>query len=144
MSITREHPSLRLSVLPQTFFVRQTTEVPNDALARLCADPRAFLSITRTADEWSLVGECADGDLDGKWMCIKVAGPMDFGLTGIMCDLSTPLKRAGVPIFAISTWNTDYVLVPKEKVGDAVLALRGDGWLFDSSVPEMSSSQGPG
>ena len=81
MTTTRDHAALRLSLLPRPFFVRQSPNVPHDVLAALSTDPHPrFLSVTRTAEEWSVVGECADGaDLGAKWRCIKVAGPMDFG-----------------------------------------------------------------
>ena len=80
-TITRDHPALRLSLLPRPFFVRQSPNVPHDALSALSTDPHPrFLSVTRTAEEWSVVGECADdADPGAKWRCIKVAGPMDFG-----------------------------------------------------------------
>jgi len=52
------------------------------------------------------------------------------GITGVMCNFTIPLKNAGVPVFAISTWNTDYVLVPREKAALAVEALQADGWVF--------------
>ena len=59
-TIDRNHPSLRLSLLSSTFFVLQTKSVPADILAALAADSAGFLSVTRTAEEWSIVGECTD------------------------------------------------------------------------------------
>lgn len=127
------HPSLELELLPRTFFVKQLpvdTDIPaafasglNDAQGNA-----GILSITRTAEEISMVGE-AVGD-DGEWKCIKIAGPLDFGLTGIICSFTTSLRDANVPVFAISTWNTDYILIPKEKEDAAITALTEDGWRF--------------
>ena len=77
-TINRDHPSLRLSLLPSTFFVLQTKSIPADILTALAADSAGFLSVTRTAEEWSVVGECVDGR-EGTWRCIKIAGPMEFG-----------------------------------------------------------------
>ncbi|KAI0322990.1 ACT domain-containing protein [Amylostereum chailletii] len=129
--------ALQLQLLPGTFFVSQlkpTEPLPTSILASLqnVNIGGKFLSITRTNDEISIVGEVnfEHNAEDATWSCIKITGPMDFGLTGIMCDLSNPLKRAGIPIFALSTWNTDYVLVPKNKADAAVQALRDDGWKF--------------
>ncbi|KAJ6469647.1 ACT domain-containing protein [Mycena vitilis] len=64
------------------------------------------------------------------WRAVKIAGPMEFNLTGVLAGFVQPLKVAEVPVFAISTWNTDYVLVPKEKLETAVGALKGVGWTF--------------
>lgn len=52
------------------------------------------------------------------------------GLTGVMCNFTTPLKEATIPVFAISTWNTDYVLIPVVDVDKAVAVLSHDGWQF--------------
>ncbi|KAJ6566004.1 hypothetical protein B0H10DRAFT_2112181 [Mycena sp. CBHHK59/15] len=51
---------------------------------------------------------------------------------GVLAGFVEPLKRAEVPIFAISTWNTDYILVPKDKLARAIDALKTDGWTFAS------------
>ncbi|TFK84065.1 hypothetical protein K466DRAFT_497294 [Polyporus arcularius HHB13444] len=138
MSLPFDHPCLRLSLLPTPFFVRKVQAVTPDLLQKLSADTAEVFSITRTPEEVSVAGQCAsDEDPEAKWRCFKIAGPMEFELTGILCAFATPLKDAGVPMFAISTWNTDYVLVPKEKVGDAVKALGSYGWLFDDYVAEL-------
>ncbi|KAG1904743.1 ACT domain-containing protein [Suillus fuscotomentosus] len=117
------HPSLELELLAQTFFVKQ---FPVDA-----GVPAAITSGLNAAQHTqgiSVVGEAVDDD--GEWKCIKIAGPMNFGLTGVICNFTTPLRDANVPVFAVSTWNTDYVLVPKEKADAAVAALTEDGWRF--------------
>ncbi|KAG2156591.1 uncharacterized protein EDB93DRAFT_1326309 [Suillus bovinus] len=134
------HPSLELELLAQTFFVKQfpvDAGVPAAIASGLNAaqhTPGVF-SITRTGEEISVVGESVDDD--GEWKCIKIAGPMKFGvfttfvgLTGVICNFTTPLRDANVPVFTVSTWNTDYVLVPKDKADAAVAALTEDGWRF--------------
>lgn len=132
----------------------------------------SFVSVTRTPEEVSIVTDQIPADLDVQdslWRCIKIngeyhtqscdpfnqsvdtdcqfAGPLTHDLTGILNNLSTPLKEAEVPIFAVSTWcvvcvfggisidstlcrDTDYVLVPKNKVEEAVNALLSSGWKF--------------
>ncbi|KAG1765111.1 ACT domain-containing protein [Suillus occidentalis] len=137
------HPSLELELLAQTFFVKQfpvNAGVPAAIASGLNAaqqTPGVF-SITRTGEEISVVGMAVDDD--GEWKCIKIAGPMEFGLTGVICNFTTPLRDANVPVFAVSTWNTDYVLVPKEKADAAVAALIEDGWRFreNSEAPRNS------
>ncbi len=94
--------------------------------------PAAFLSVTRTADELSIV--CPTGSVPagvrsvGPWRALKVEGPLDFSLTGILAGLSAALSDAGVSIFAISTFDTDYILVREETLGAAIQALRGAGY----------------
>ncbi|RPD58044.1 hypothetical protein L226DRAFT_157973 [Lentinus tigrinus ALCF2SS1-7] len=144
MGLPYDHPCLRLSLLPAPFFVRKVQAVTPDLLLKLSSDSESqeVFSITRTPEEVSVVGQCAsDGDPEAKWRCFKIAGPMEFELTGVVCAFTTPLKDAGIPVFAVSTWNTDYVLVPKEKVSDAVEALEGHGWLFDDSVSHLHRKQ---
>ncbi|MGZ4278366.1 MAG: ACT domain-containing protein, partial [Solirubrobacteraceae bacterium] len=60
-------------------------------------------------------------------------GPLDFALTGILASLAGTLAAAGVPVFALSTYDTDLLLVPAARRGDAIAALRRDG--HDVSEP---------
>ena len=66
----------------------------------------------------------------GPFAMLKVQGPLDFSLTGIMAALTKPLADAGISIFAISTYDTDYLLVPAAKLTDAVGALRAAGFVI--------------
>ena len=80
-----------------------------------------FSSITRTADELSIV--CPADNLPAnvhsqhRWICFKLEGPFPFSLTGILLSFIEPLSNNGVPIFAISTFETDYVLVQEDFAG---------------------------
>ncbi len=75
-------------------------------------------SITRTANELSIV--CAvdsvpkDIDPGLRWICLKLEGPFPFSQTGVLLSFIEPLSNNGIPIFAISTFDTDYVLVQEE------------------------------
>jgi hypothetical protein len=84
--------------------------VPDWAFAR-----GGFASVTRTADELSVVCLAAlvPAELrsDGGWCCLKVHGPFAFDEVGILSAFAVPLAQAGVGIFAISTFDTDYILV---------------------------------
>jgi hypothetical protein len=104
------------------------------AVCRLDADgvaPAAFFSVTRTADELSVV--CAEevapegAKCERGWRILQVAGPLEFSLTGVLAAIAMPLAKSGVSIFAISTFDTDYVLVKEEALERAVEALRGAG-----------------
>jgi len=61
------------------------------------------------------------------WRCLRVEGPLDFSLTGILASLAAPLSAAGISIFAISTYDTDYLLVKEEQLGSAINTLRQYG-----------------
>ena len=115
--------SLTLSVLSDTFAIcRLAASAPIPAWAR-----GDFLSITRTRDELSIV--CAQSNVpDGikcerDWRAFQVVGPLDFALTGVVASLSTPLADAGMSVFALSTFDTDYILVRTERWREAVQVL---------------------
>jgi uncharacterized protein len=90
-----------------------------------------WLSITRTPDELSIVCEesCVPEGIrhQAGWRVLMLEGPFDFGLTGILASMLKPLAESQVPIFAISTFDTDWVLVPGDKLEAAVQALRAAG-----------------
>lgn len=62
------------------------------------------------------------------WRALRVAGQMDFGLTGVLAGLSSTLAQAGISIFALSTFDTDYILVKAENLDLAVSALEARGY----------------
>ena len=90
-----------------------------------------FSSVTRTADELSIV--CPQSNVppetqcDRDWRCLEVEGPLDLSLIGILALLTAPLAHAGISIFAVSTYDTDYVLVKEERLDEAVLVLSQEG-----------------
>ena len=90
-----------------------------------------FFSISRTPDELSIVclqDQVPDGiHADQGWRGLRVQGPLDFALTGILASLATPLAQAGISIFALSTFDTDYVLVKAVDLDHAVQVLRRQG-----------------
>ena len=119
---------LTLSLLPETFAICRlaaNAEIPDWALRG------EFVSITRTRDELSIV--CAQSNVPDEtqcerdWRALKVEGVMDLSLVGVLASLATPLANAGVAIFAISTFDTDYLLVKSAQLEDAIAALRDAG-----------------
>jgi len=94
----------------------------------------SFLSITKTEDELSIVCDASivlDTEVnESGWSCIKVLGPLDFALTGILAKLSGVLAEARISIFAISTYDTDYILVQSEKLELAVKVLSKQGYII--------------
>jgi hypothetical protein len=96
------------------------------------ASSSSWFSVTRTAHELSVVcaasEEPAGAAVEPGWRCLEVAGPLDFAMVGVMSRITGCLARAGVSVFVISTYDTDYVLVREEDLDAAVMSLAGDGY----------------
>jgi uncharacterized protein len=90
-----------------------------------------FISVTRTPDELSIVCRIENipknTDSGPRWICFKIEGPFPFSQTGVLLSFIEPLSSGGVPIFAISTYGTDYVLVQEEFAITAVRTLQDAG-----------------
>ena len=120
--------ALRLEVLPGRFAVAR---LPSDAPVPDWAAGDSFHSLTRTAQELSIV--CPESAVpkdvrsEAGFRALRVAGPLDFQLVGILLSLAQPLAEAGVSIFTLSTFDTDYVLVREEHLERALAALGGAG-----------------
>ncbi|UCF39323.1 MAG: ACT domain-containing protein [Acidobacteriota bacterium] len=89
-------------------------------------------SVTRTGDELSIVCEQhsipEEVQADRGWKCLVVQGPLDFGLVGILAGLAGCLAAAGVPIFSVSSYDTDRILVKSNTLGRACRALQSAGY----------------
>jgi|ERR1700722_17796078 len=112
---------------------------PNAAIPAWAAKGE-FTSITRSTDELSVVCPTAnlppDVNSPHRWICLKLEGPFPFSQTGILLSFIGPLSTIGIPIFAISTYDTDYVLVQEEFAGSTLDALQKAGhelWPRDES-----------
>lgn len=90
-----------------------------------------FISVTRTQEELSIVcledSVPADIQAERGFRILKIEGPLDFSLTGILLAVAGPLADAKISIFALSTFDTDYVLVPSADLEKAVAALEAAG-----------------
>jgi hypothetical protein len=117
--------SLKFRVIPGSFAICQ---LPADAPAPTWANSGSFLSITRSGEELSIVcpeDHVPDGvKADRRWTCLKLQGPFPFSQIGVLMSFAGPLSSAGISIFAISTYDTDYVLIKEESVTRAIDALR--------------------
>lgn len=95
------------------------------------AESGPVVSITRTPAELSVV--CLEATVPSHaeaqrgFRCLRVAGPLDFAETGILESLAKPLALAGISIFALSTYDTDYLLLPGDNLEAAVSALSDAG-----------------
>jgi len=121
--------NLKFRVLEERLAV---CRVGSDARIPAWALEGGLFCVVRTSDELSIV--CA-GDLctedripDGSlvergWLALKLEGPFPFSMTGVLASFLQPLAAAQVPIFAISTFDTDYVLIKRSDLERAVRAL---------------------
>lgn len=123
---------LRLSLLDGPLAVCRldaVTDVPSWAASG------GFLSVTRTDDELSVV--CLEEALpegvrhEKGWRALKLEGPFEFSEVGVLASVAAPLAGAGVSVFAVSTFDTDYVLVKHERLERAIAALRELGYEVD-------------
>ena len=123
--------NLNLNILDGSFTIHRFS--PNNGIPNQIYQGQ-FCSITKTDEELSIVcsslvhldSESSETD----WSCIKVLGPLDFSLTGILADISAVLAKAKISIFAISTFDTDYILVKSEKLQATKKALQQAGYIF--------------
>ncbi len=87
-----------------------------------------FYNISRIGDELSIVVPSTFAlnceKVEADWAMLGVVGPLDFGLTGILARIAAVLASAEISIFALSTYDTDYILVKQDKLPAAVAALR--------------------
>jgi hypothetical protein len=118
---------LILWVLPEPLAICQLdrdADVPDWATG-------SFVSITHTSDELSIV--CDERNVpssvktDQGWRALKVEGPLDLALTGVLASIAMPLAEAKINLFAISTFDTDYVLVKADRLAEVCGVLRSAG-----------------
>ena len=113
-------------------WVAQVKDLGDD-IVRLMEDLNegSFWSLTRTADEVSLVSPIEHHDSfmksEGPWTLFEVSGVLDFDLIGILNALTQPMADAGVSVFAISTFNTDYILAKADMADRAQDVWRSAG-----------------
>jgi uncharacterized protein len=121
--------TLSLTLLKQTFTIYRLAP---DANIPASALKSSFFAITRTDDELSLVlpdlVEVDSDKSDTGWACFKVEGPLDFSLVGVLAGISSVLAEVGVSIFAVSTFDMDYILVKQEQAQAAKEALTSTGY----------------
>ena len=123
---------MRLSVHPERYAVVRLD--PDDDVPAW-AEVGAVSSVTRTASELSIVCvEAAvptEASAERGWRMLEVAGPLAFTLTGVVSSLTVPLAAAEIPLFVISTFETDYLLVREPNLPRAAAALRDAGHAVD-------------
>lgn len=121
--------TLSLKVLPSEFAI--VRRAAGAGIPWWAARSEALLSFTRTSEETSLVCESRsvpeNVEAQRGYRALRVDGQLPLDATGILASLAVPLADAGVPIFVIATFDTDYILVPKTRLDAAIEVLRGAG-----------------
>jgi hypothetical protein len=128
-----------LRILPERYGVYRLNAMPTLFAASL-------LSLTVTEDEISLVcpeEERPSAELitaaETGWRAMHVCGTLDFAATGILASLSAPLAEAAISLFALSTFDTDYLLVKEPSLSAACTALKQAGWEIVQDERRMRS-----
>ena len=121
---------MNLQVLPQAFTVCQVSDVSTVDFKR------EFVFLSKTDDEQSLVCETAfvpanAAAREDGWRGFRVCGVLDFSLVGILASISGLLAGQGISIFAVSTYNTDYLFTKAEVFDRAIATLCEAGYTVD-------------
>jgi len=124
-----EPPRLKLLLLPDLLAVcrlERGQEIP------AWATGGDFYSVSRIREELSII--CASSAVPENvrasrgWRAIKIEGPLDLDLVGILVSVAVPLAHAGIGILPVGTFDTDYILVRDRQLGEALKALRATGF----------------
>lgn len=123
--------ALQLRVLDGDYAVNRLAHSAN---VPSWADGDGFVSISRSANELSIVCRSERVPIEDPivqseagWTCLQLVGPFAFTLTGILLSVLQPLAEASIGIFAVSTFDTDYVMVKHERLAEAIEALTSHG-----------------
>ena len=119
-------------MLSETFIIHKLSpdvSIPEEILKS------NYYSVSKTENELSVACsefiEVQSLQSSKGWKCIKVKGPLDFNLTGIFAGISDILAQVNISIFAISTFDTDYILVRSQDLSSARTKLRKAGYKFE-------------
>jgi uncharacterized protein len=122
--MTNASRRFELNLLPERFAI---SRLAANAPLPEWATRGAFCSVTRTSDELSIVAEesfvPAGVVSKNSWRVLKVQGPFVLSEVGVLASLAAPLATAGVSLFVVSTFETDYLLVTQEQLASAITAL---------------------
>ncbi|KGJ87396.1 ACT domain-containing protein [Colwellia psychrerythraea] len=123
-------PQLTLRLISEQFAIHSLSKsaiIPGEVFSA------SIFFIAKTFDEISIVLPqritIVSDEVELNWQALEVVGPLDFTMTGILSNISTVLANEKISIFAISTFDTDYILVKEEFINQAVKALRSNQYL---------------
>jgi hypothetical protein len=128
---------LELSLLPERFAI---SRLPADTPIPKWAMQGPFFSVTRTGDELSVVTELSHVppgvQSQPGWRVLRVHGPLVLSEIGVLSALASPLAEAKLSLFAVSTFDTDYLLIASETLSAAMAALERAGHTIHRSKTE--------
>lgn len=121
---------MKVSILEGKYSVCRFS--PSESVCETQFSGGAFTSVTRTTTEISVVCETECVRVSCKeekgWSLLMVEGPLDFGMIGVLSSISAPLAAAGISIFVLSTFDTDYILLKESVLDHAVEVMRKAGF----------------
>jgi uncharacterized protein len=125
---------LDLDLLPEEYAICRLpagSPLPAGLMGEAGGSDPGVVSVTWAADEVSVVCRAdrvpAGATAESPWRCLRVVGPLEFALTGVLASLVGPLADARVNIMAFSTYDTDYLLVPTVRLDEAIATLTKAG-----------------
>lgn len=122
----------KIQILNKDFTIHRLK--PDDNLPKESIQSK-YSWIGKTEEELSVVCETGiqltSQKSESNWTAIKVVGPIDFSEVGILADISRILAEAEISIFALSTFDTDYILIKKERIENAAAALQKEGYIIE-------------
>ncbi len=129
---------LSLELFPEIYLICHFSA--DKQAANIWLPMEGFWSLTHTPDEVSLVMQVGNvlpegSEIEDDWRMFRVAGTLPFELVGVLSELSKVLANAGVSIFALSTYDTDYLLVKSTQLETALDALRSEGYGIENWQP---------
>ena len=128
MKEDKTDPRLTLLILHERFAI---CRLDKDAPVPDWVFQGNLYSVTRTKDELSIVCPLINVPkgivCDQGWSCLKVKGPLDLSLTGIISSIASTLERENISLFSLSTYDTDYVMVKEKDLEKAIFALTEAG-----------------
>lgn len=121
---------LKIEILPQTFAVCKTKNIP--VLSE--KDRFSFLSVTDSEISLVCPQDCVpDGvsEREDGWRGFRIAGKLDFSLIGVLADITSRLAKEKISVFAVSTYDTDYIFTKSDMFGRAAAVLSENGYETD-------------
>lgn len=129
--------SMTLILDPQEYIICRLS--PDTQAANIWLPLEGFWSLTRTEEETSLVMQAGnllpnDAVVESGWRLLHVAGTLDFSLVGVLARLTAVLAEAGVSVFALSTYDTDYLLFKEHQRTQTLQALQNAGYSIQNAA----------
>ena len=124
------HRRLRLLVQPWRLVVERLDAATPMSMAVTHLPEQGFAALVRSLESVTVVREAKDSDCGVVWRAIEIAGSFAFSETGVLAAIASPLAEAGVSIFAVNSFETDFVLVPEGDLEQARAAVEAAGHLL--------------